>query len=202
MNGNVGNVNLNMRASASLGARVVRTLPRGQNLTILRSVNGATYRTPNGQTRSDWYEVQVGNQRGYVAGYYVSQGHTQVQSRPGHVNGNVGNVNLNMRASASLGARVVRTLPRGQNLTILRSVNGATYRIPNGQTRSDWYEVEVGGQRGYVAAYYVSQGRRNPTPPPQSGSSSPPNSTVGSVLQESSSILYWRQYLCPVNVWF
>ncbi|MBW4492272.1 MAG: CHAP domain-containing protein [Oscillatoria princeps RMCB-10] len=43
---------------------------------MLRSVTGGSYSTPNG-TRSDWYEVQVGNQRGYVAAYYVSKGTSQ-----------------------------------------------------------------------------------------------------------------------------
>jgi uncharacterized protein YraI len=170
VNSNVGSLPLNMRASASTGARILRTLRQGTQVTILRSLTGATYRTPNGATRSDWYEIQVNGQKGYVAGFYVTQGTPPPKAEPGFVNSNVGSVNLNMRSSASTSARVVRTLSRGTNLTILRSVTGASYKTPNGATRSDWYEVQVGNQKGYVAAYYVSKGTNNS---PGGGNNSP-----------------------------
>ncbi|MCW6038494.1 S8 family serine peptidase, partial [Spirulina subsalsa FACHB-351] len=86
------------------------------------------------------------------------------KSEPGYVNSNVGSVPLNMRSAASLGAGVMRTLNRNTSLKILRSVTGGAYTTPNGQTRSDWYEVEVNGQKGFVAAYYVTKGN-----PPNNG---------------------------------
>ena len=97
---------------------------------------------------------------------------TTVQSKPGYVNGNVGSVNLNMRSGASTGASVLRTLPRNASLKILRSVTGGTYTTPNGQTRSDWYEVEVNGKKGFVAAYYVTKG--NPPNGGGGGNGKPP----------------------------
>ena len=42
-------------------------------------------------------------------------------------------------------------------MNILRSVQGGTYSTPNGN-RNDWYEVEVNGQRGFVAAFFVDKG--------------------------------------------
>ncbi len=80
---------------------------------------------------------------------------------PGYVNGNVGGVSLNLRSSASTGGAVIGSLTQNSSVTILRSVGGGTYTTPNGQTRSDWYEVEVNGKKGFVAAYYVTKG--NPT---------------------------------------
>jgi surface antigen len=90
------------------------------------------------------------------------------QPRPGHVNGNVGSLPLNMRRGASTGNPAIRTLPRGTNLTILRNVSGGSYSTPGG-TRSDWHEVRVGNQTGFVAAYYVSSGHQN-----SGGGSNPP----------------------------
>ncbi|WP_027269041.1 CHAP domain-containing protein [Leptolyngbya sp. PCC 6406] len=91
-----------------------------------------------------------------------------VQTRPGHVNANVGNLSLNMRRGASTGHGVIRTLPRGTNLTILRTVSGGSYSTPN-DTRSDWHEVRVGNQTGFVAAYYIGSGHQNSGPSPSSG---------------------------------
>ncbi|WP_072620769.1 S8 family serine peptidase [Spirulina major] len=82
----------------------------------------------------------------------------QVQSEPGFVNGNVGGVNLNLRSSASTSGSLIGSLSQNSRVTILRSVTGGTYTTPNGQTRSDWYEVEANGKKGYVAAYYVTKG--------------------------------------------
>jgi murein DD-endopeptidase MepM/ murein hydrolase activator NlpD len=162
VNSNVGSINLNMRSAASTSAGIIATLPKGTNLTILRSVTGVSYSTPNGN-RSDWYEVQVGSQKGYVAAYYVSTGTSQPATEPGYVNSNVGSVNLNMRSAASTSAGIVATLPKGSNLTILRSVTGSSYSTPSGN-RSDWYEVQAGNQKGYVAAYYVTKGTNNTNP--------------------------------------
>jgi surface antigen len=46
----------------------------------------------------------------------------------------------------------------------LGSVTGATYNPGNGN-RNDWYEVEVNGKRGFVAAYYVDKGEPSQTAP-------------------------------------
>ena len=56
---------------------------------------------------------------------------------------------------------------QGTNLKILGSVTGGTYKIGN-SNRNDWYEVEVNGKRGFVAAYYVTKGAPS-EPDPASG---------------------------------
>jgi murein DD-endopeptidase MepM/ murein hydrolase activator NlpD len=61
-------------------------------------------------------------------------------------------------------------LNQGTNLKILGSVTGATYNPGNGN-RNDWYEVEVDGKRGFVAAYYVSKGTNSGSGGGNSGNS-------------------------------
>jgi hypothetical protein len=69
VNGNVGSGSLNFRSSPSLGASVIGKLYQGNSLTILEKVTGGTY-----SGRNDWYKVKVGDQIGYVAAYYISEG--------------------------------------------------------------------------------------------------------------------------------
>jgi N-acetylmuramoyl-L-alanine amidase/uncharacterized protein YgiM (DUF1202 family) len=69
VNGNVGGYPLNFRSSPKLGASIIGKLSQGSSLTILEKVTGDSY-----SGRNDWYKVKVGNQVGYVAAYYVSEG--------------------------------------------------------------------------------------------------------------------------------
>ncbi|NJK69729.1 MAG: SH3 domain-containing protein [Richelia sp. CSU_2_1] len=122
---------------------------------MLRSVQGGTYSTGNGN-RNDWYEVEVNGKRGYVAAYYVDKGSSAPPPpQSGFVNSNVGGGPLNLRSQASTNAGIITKLNQGTKLTILGSVTGGTYQPGN---RNDWYQVEVNGQRGFVAAYYVNKG--------------------------------------------
>ena len=153
----VGSVPLNMRSQPSTSQAPIGTLSVGTELKILRSVQGGTYNPGNGN-RNDWYEIEVGGKRGYVAAYYVDKGSSAPPPpQSGFVNSNVGGVALNLRNQASASAGIITKLNQGTNLKILGSVTGGTYNPGNGN-RNDWYQVEVNGQRGFVAAYYVSKG--------------------------------------------
>ncbi|MEC4803389.1 MAG: S8 family serine peptidase [Jaaginema sp. PMC 1079.18] len=77
-------------------------------------------------------------------------------TKPGYVNGNIGNLPLNFRSSPYVGNNKIGSLNQGTQLTILEKVTGGTY-----SGRNDWYKVKVGSQIGYVAAYYVSEGSGN-----------------------------------------
>jgi len=85
----------------------------------------------------------------------------------GRVSSRVGSVPLNLRSQSNTSQAPIDKLPIGKEMKILRSVSGATYSTSNGN-RSDWYEVEVNGKRGFVAAFFVDKGSSAP-PPPQSG---------------------------------
>ncbi len=75
-------------------------------------------------------------------------------STSGVVNSKVGSFPLNFRSGSFVGASVIGKLPKGTPLKILKSVIGGTYNSGNGP-RNDWYQIEVNGKTGYVAAYYV-----------------------------------------------
>ncbi|NEP13752.1 MAG: S8 family serine peptidase [Symploca sp. SIO2C1] len=72
----------------------------------------------------------------------------------GVVNSKVGDLPLNFRVDSYVGATIIDQLAEGTELKVLQSVNGGTYD-PGTGSRNDWYQVEVNGQQGYVAAYYV-----------------------------------------------
>ena len=158
VNSNIGSVPLNMRTGASTTNTIVTTISQGTKLNILRSVAGGAYSTPNG-TRTDWYEVQGNGKQGYVAAYYVTITSGSLPEA-GYVNSNVDGTPLNVRTGSSSSNGIVTRLSQGTKLTILRSVTGGSYPTPNGN-RTDWYEIEVNGQRGYAAAYYISKGTSN-----------------------------------------
>ncbi|WP_168186452.1 N-acetylmuramoyl-L-alanine amidase, partial [Hydrocoleum sp. CS-953] len=85
-------------------------------------------------------------------------------STSGVVNSKVGSFPLNLRSDSFVGASIIGRLPKGTPLKILKSVTGRTYNPPTG-SRNDWYQVEVNGKTGYVAAYYVDvKSSSNPKP--------------------------------------
>ena len=167
----VGSVSLNLRSQAQVTSQNrIDTLPVGKEMKILRSVTGATYGTSNGN-RNDWYEVEVNGKRGFVAAFFVDKGSSAPPPpQSGFVNSNVGGGPLNLRSSASTNTVSTTKLNQGTNLKILGSVTGGTYKIGN-SNRNDWYEVEVNGKRGFVAAYYVTKGTTQTNP--GGGSSAP-----------------------------
>ncbi|MBE9123733.1 peptidoglycan DD-metalloendopeptidase family protein [Tychonema sp. LEGE 07199] len=65
-------------------------------------------------------------------------------------------------------------------MKILGSVTGATYQPGN---RNDWYEVEVNGKRGFVAAYYVDQGSNSGGGNSDGGNSGGPITTEAQFIQ-------------------
>ncbi|WP_413167848.1 S8 family serine peptidase [Capilliphycus salinus ALCB114379] len=75
-------------------------------------------------------------------------------STSGVVNSKVGSLPLNFRSGSFVGASIIGNLPKGTPLKILKSVTGGTYN-PGTGSRNDWYQIEVNGKTGYVAAYYV-----------------------------------------------
>jgi hypothetical protein len=162
-------VPLNLRSQAQVTSQNrIDTLPVGKEMKILRSVQGGTYSTGNGN-RNDWYEVEVNNKRGFVAAFFVDKGSSAPPPpESGFVNSNVGGGPLRLRSSASTSDEILTNLNQGTNLKILGSVTGGTYKVGN-DNRNDWYEVEVNGKRGFVAAYFVDKGSPSKTDPGSGG---------------------------------
>ncbi|MEQ8467602.1 S8 family serine peptidase, partial [Coleofasciculus sp. E1-EBD-02] len=82
----------------------------------------------------------------------------EVSPKTGRVSSRVGSVPLRFRSEPNTNAQILAQLSVGTTFSILRKLDGGTYYPDN---RQDWYEVEVNGQRGYVAAYYVSEESSN-----------------------------------------
>ncbi|MEG4495252.1 S8 family serine peptidase [Microcoleus sp. D3_18_C4] len=141
------------------------------------------YSSPNGSggwlgfpTRRE-YAWNGGMRTDFEGGYIFWDGQKAKAYRPGEspnntqppnfemgrVSSRVGSVPLNMRSQPNTSQAPIGTLSVGTELKILRSVQGGTYNPGNGN-RNDWYEIEVGGKRGYVAAYYVDKGSSNQNP--------------------------------------
>ncbi|NJM61512.1 MAG: S8 family serine peptidase [Oscillatoriales cyanobacterium RU_3_3] len=93
---------------------------------------------------------------------------TTLSLQMGRVSSRVGNFPLNLRRQPNTSQASIGTLPVGTQLKILRTVDGGIYN-PGTGNRKDWYEVEVNGRRGFVAAYYVTQGSPSQTDPGSGG---------------------------------
>ena len=126
---------LNLRAGAGTNHRIIRTLPLGQTVTILSESNG-------------WMRIRVGNEEGFVSSEWVrvtngggNSAPSQPAPTPGASQGQT-TARLNLRTGAGTSHRIIRTLPLGQNLTILNESNG-------------WMHVRVGNEEGFVSSEFV-----------------------------------------------
>ena len=139
---------LNMRASASTSAKIICTVPNKATVSVL-------------QKGTSWTLITYGNNSGYVSNSYLkfsspvtpTPAKTAVPTAKPTATPKVQTVtvadvktsggSLNMRATASSSAKVVRTLPNGARLTVLSK--GST-----------WTKVEYQGSVGYVSNSYVT----------------------------------------------
>ena len=123
---------LNMRKGAGTNHGIIRTLPLGQNITILSENNG-------------WMKIRVGNEEGYVSSEYVkitNGGESTTPAPTPTTRQGQTTARLNMRKGAGTNHGIIRTLSLGQNITILSESNG-------------WMKVKVGNEEGYVSSEYV-----------------------------------------------
>lgn len=100
----------------------------------------------------------------------------------GQVNNQVTSV-LNVRKQASTTSEILFTLSPGSICKVLGEVSGSSY-APNNQTK--WYQVQHGGQQGYVAACYLDVA-------PNGGGGQPVEKSVGQVNHRVTSTLNVRQ---------
>lgn len=76
-----------------------------------------------------------------------------LQPGEARVNDRVSSV-LNLRSAAKAEAPIVVTLSPGTIAKVLAKATGEPY-LAGGSTRTDWVELEVGGQTGFAAGYYL-----------------------------------------------
>jgi uncharacterized protein YgiM (DUF1202 family) len=141
---------LNFRTGPGTSNSIITSLYNGQALKIVGEQNG-------------WYNVEVNGKKGWVSGKYVkivpdapaidnssttassnssnnsSTSTTTTSNKKAYVNAS----GLNFRTSASLGASVIKVLPRGKELQVLG-------------TSGSWTKIQVDGKIGYVSSNYIS----------------------------------------------
>lgn len=64
---------------------------------------------------------------------------------------------LNLRSAAKAESLIVATLSPGTIAKVLSKVNGGAYTAA-GSTRTDWVELQINGQPGFAAGYYLELG--------------------------------------------
>jgi uncharacterized protein YgiM (DUF1202 family) len=142
-------VPLNVREGPSTGTiRTAIALPN-EPLTVIGDVEAAK---ANIGDRGDWLQVRLPDgSEGYVAAWYM-------QTQPGPAPTSTLTVypteDMNMRAQPSVGGRLVQRLAHNAPLTVHDGLERARTLV--GQY-GEWLYVETAeGQRGWVAAWYVS----------------------------------------------
>ena len=137
---------LNLRESASLYSRVIRTIPRGATVDVL-------------SRDTSWSRVRYAGSEGYVLNQYLTF-QTSPTPTPGtgtsmaRVTTSSGS--LNLREYASTSARVLVRIPQYAYVTVYS--RGAT-----------WCYVSYGGYAGYVMTQYLTFVSDTPTPTPTPG---------------------------------
>lgn len=160
---------LNLRSQPVVDASIVTTLSPGTVAKLVRGVTGGAY-TAAGASRNDWFELQTSGQTGFAAGYYVEvgkdSGQQGGQARPlgsGKVNNHVTST-LNLRSEANSHSVVVTSLSPGMVVTVMAKVAGEAYSA-DGASRTDWYQLQSGDDKGFAAAFYVDLDGENSTQP-------------------------------------
>jgi len=109
---------VNIRASASTTADIVRTVAAGTNIEV-------TEHNPTG-----WSKVRIGDASGFIRSDFLSRGGSNgiVASATTTSDSAIANLkttgNVNLRASASTDADIVRTLAAGTSVEVLENQSG------------------------------------------------------------------------------
>ncbi|MBR1606165.1 MAG: SH3 domain-containing protein [Clostridia bacterium] len=122
---------LNMREAASMESTVMLEIPRGETVIVT-------------EAGDDWCRVRYHGVAGYCVTHYLSLGVNGVGSARQTAVVVTESGPLNLRASASVNAAVLTTIPRGQTVPILKEENG-------------WCLVSYNGKTGYAMARFLRQ---------------------------------------------
>lgn len=133
--------NLNLRAGQSTKHKIVTTIPKGKQVTVV-SKSGS------------WYKVKYGSKTGFVSSSYVKtiSKSSTTATKPATTTKKTTatkkttnlktTANLNLRTGQSTKHKIVTTIPKGKQVTLV-SKSGS------------WYKVKYGSKTGYVSASYV-----------------------------------------------
>lgn len=138
---------VNLRVGPSTSTKVIRNLPKGEDIIIL------------GQANLSWYHVQ--DSKGNIGYMSTSSKYSRVT---GTAKSGVIVSRVNMRTGPSTSNSVIKKLQAGQEVAILKTVNSSWVQVWDGQ-----------GQVGYISSSskYLNQGGTStPDPSPSEPSAS------------------------------
>lgn len=116
---------LNIRSGPGLSYPVLQKGKAGDRFTLL-------------QTKNDWCEVQLSNEKkGWVASWLVSV-NSQLKNTAGIVTVN----DLNLRTSPELSGTIIQKLQKGEHVQIL-------------ETNNEWFKISLKGTTGWVSNKYI-----------------------------------------------
>ncbi|RYD06627.1 hypothetical protein N752_02860 [Desulforamulus aquiferis] len=124
---------LNLRSSPNTSSAIVGQINKGDRLTV------------TGKS-GDWYKIQFGDKTAWVAGWLVSVQDTAVSRGTTSNQGKIAEVTgttLNIRSGPGTNFNIAGSAKKGDKLTILAQ-NG------------DWYQIQFGNIKGWVANWLVS----------------------------------------------
>lgn len=117
---------LNLRETASLQAKVLGQYKTGTWVEVV-------------EKGDEWSKVKVGGKEGYMMSKYLSDG---TNAATLYVRTNTG-IGLNLREGPSTSAAIITSFPIDTAVTVVRK-------------GSEWYQVKVSDQEGYMAARYLA----------------------------------------------
>jgi len=122
---------LNLRAGGSTSAKVLRVIPRGGIVTVLKSAAG-------------WSQVRYASTTGWVSTRYLTAAPKSTAPKPAATNATMKTIAaLNLRASGSSSAKILLVLPRGASVTVVK-------------TSGSWSQVRYGARSGWVSNQYLA----------------------------------------------
>ena len=132
-------IGLNLRTAPSMAGKIITSFRPGTPVTVLKKGNG-------------WYYVAVCGLTGYMGSQYLSATAPKTSQQPAQqpaqtptqaklFNPNGGCI-VNFRKAPGLTGALIAAYPVGTAVTVL-------------QKTGDWCKVEIGGQQGYVSAWFL-----------------------------------------------
>ena len=154
---------LNMRKGASTSYAVIKTLPKGTQVTVHSTSNG-------------WSKITANGTQGYVSSQYLSS--TKPSTGSSDSNGSsettstmyvTPDAGLNMRKGAGTNYSIITKLSKGTQVTVHSTSNG-------------WSKITANGTQGYVSSQYLSSTKPSTESNESTGSNGSTSSSVNAVL--------------------
>ena len=156
---------LNVRAQPYVADNVVAQVEQGQTYSIIGR-----------NSDSSWWQIENGNQQGWVSSGYVlpyNTGNVPVTWQGGNPNPPQPPVN-NAYLTVDTGRLNVRAQPYVADNIIAKITQGENYSIVGRNSDASWWQIQIGNQQGWVSGAYVIDYNTSNVPTTWQGGNPPP----------------------------